>query len=78
MGGDRLPPAAERLRRHREEMELALRENLTLDQARTRLAAYREQLPRLDADDRLLAIAPARLELVEQSDERPLPWWIRD
>ena len=42
-----IPAAVLRMRRHREEMQLALAENLTLDQARERLSslqAHRSQL----------------------------------
>jgi len=42
---------AERLRRHREEMELAMREGLSLDQARRRRFQERHKLP---------AMAPAK------------------
>ena len=62
----RLAPA-ERMRRHREELQLALSERLSLDQARERLRTYRDHLPRL-------AGAPARA----MDAGRPLQWWQRD
>ena len=72
----------ERMRRHREEMELALAEGLTLDEARQRLASYRDHRPRLDAP-----VAPAAalsgapspvLVAPADEDEDRRPWWQRD
>lgn len=63
---------AEQLRRHREELEVALAEGLPLDAARARLASYRDHLPRLGAPiDTGLVPPPAEAE-------RPLQWWQRD
>ena len=60
-----------RRQRHLEEMQLAIAEALTLDQARERLASYRAQERRLRADDRA---QQKRLELADEA----LPWWQRD
>lgn len=57
---------AQRMRRHREELQLALDEQLTLDQARERLGSYRDHLPRLAGPSRAM-------------QARPLPyWWQKD
>lgn len=45
-----LHPATARRRQHRLELQLAIVERLTLDQARERLASYSQHAPRLDAD----------------------------
>jgi hypothetical protein len=58
---------AERMRQHREELQLALDESLTLAQARERLASYRDHLPRLAGPSRAM------------SADRPRQvWWQRD
>lgn len=62
---------ASRRRRHLEEMQLAIAEGLSLDQARERLASYRAQERRLHADDQP---ASERPELAPEA----LPWWQRD
>lgn len=47
-----------RMRRHREEMQLALREGLTLDAARARLFALRDRARRQIAEARRASPAP--------------------
>ena len=62
-----------RLRRHREEMELAIVEGLSIEAARERLRTYRAHLPRMavpiGASSRLAPTVPA---------ERPVHWWQRE
>lgn len=75
MAGLRLTPA-ERLRRHRQEMQLALRESLSLDEARSRLAA--DRIARADrrlADRRAAPSGPLQPAPTRPA-ERPLPWWM--
>jgi hypothetical protein len=57
----------DRMRRHREELQLALAERLTLDEARERLRSYNDHRPRLEA------AAPA-----PDAPARPVPWWMPD
>jgi hypothetical protein len=69
----------EKMRRHREELQLAIAEGLTLDQARERLASYRNHEPRLGARPLPPKAEPERVEPpIEDEDDRPLPWWRRD
>jgi len=58
---------AERMRQHREELQLALDHELTLDQARERLHSYSEHLPRLAGPSQAMRADPPR----------PF-WWERD
>jgi hypothetical protein len=63
----------ERLRRHREEMQVAIAEGLSLEGARERLDSFRAHAARLDADRAPVPVAPA-------ASPRPLlpQWWQRD
>lgn len=76
-----------RMRRHREALQLALRDRLTLDQARERLDSYREHLPRLKAETiscfalppaPTIAATPAETAEAEEEGEQPRMWWQRD
>jgi hypothetical protein len=65
-----------RLKRHREEMQLAVAEGLTLAQARSRLLTERLHRTRLESEPPVAELdqgppppAPA---------ERQLPYWLRD
>lgn len=76
--------ARERRRLHREEMQLAVREGLSLDEARERLASYRAHAPRLDAPiaaSIAQAAAPAATLTAPadagEGDEADQPWWMR-
>jgi hypothetical protein len=57
-------------------MQFALVNNCSLEEARRRLASYREHLPRLAAplED---VVAELPLAAAETAD-RPLQWWQRD
>jgi len=67
-GGPRSDQARKvsRLARHNAEMRLAIAENLTLDQARERLASYEAHRPRLDGPPAQAATVPAGA---------PRYWW---
>lgn len=58
----------DRMRQHREELALAIAQGLTLDQARERLASFRDHRPRLEAPIGEPAARPERLP----------HWWERD
>lgn len=74
----------ERLRRHREEMVIAIAEGLSLDAARERLASYRANLRRLAAVSTaptppVSPPRPAPAEAGAQPGEEPSGfWWNRD
>jgi hypothetical protein len=71
--------ALERMRRHREEMELAIAEQLTLDQAR-RICAERRRLRRSATRSTLPlpASAPPSTSPSPPAQEPAQPWWMRD
>lgn len=70
---------AEQLKRHREELQLALSEGISLEEARARHASYREHLPRLVApfEDIAVEVPPAAAATIIGIDEAALPWWQR-
>jgi hypothetical protein len=76
-------PEAERLRRHNEEMQLALAENLTLAEARRRLVEKRIGASKWARDQRLAQIERQNLERWQRCGtadhgERTPFWWERD
>lgn len=79
-----LPACIERKRRHREAMELALAEGLSLDAARRRLSAERYERMRAEIQARRSAEAGNPFPERDAPDElastgpRPLPWWQGD
>lgn len=64
-----------RMRRHREEMQFAIAEGLSLGEARERLRSYRSNLKRLAGE---AAAAPAPAVPAPPPAERPQLWWQRD
>ena len=68
----------ERMRRHREAMEVAIAEGLTLDAARERVSSYRAHLRRLAADS-VAAPTPAPPRPAAHA-ARPQQafWWNKD
>jgi hypothetical protein len=65
--------ALERMRRHREEMQLAVAEGLSLEAARERLATLRAHASRLYVDPAPELVPPAGPQA-----EPVLQWWQRD
>ena len=64
----------ERMRRHREAMEVAIAEGLTLDAARERVSSYRAHLRRLAADS--VAAPTPTTPRAPAAEARPrLPYW---
>lgn len=64
---------AEQLRRHREELQLALAQGLSLDDARRHLDSYRDHASRLIAPIGATVSLPPPV-----ATDRPLQWWQRD
>ena len=68
-----LSRTALRLRRHREEMEVAIVDGLSLEEARERLRSYQAHLPRLAAPIEGSIAQPQPAE-----PARPVHWWQRE